>query len=284
MNILVTGSNGQLGSEIRRLAPQSEYLRFIFTDVAELDITSPDAIDRFVDENDIDIIINCAAYTAVDKAESEAGLCERLNGVAPGYLAQAMERRGGGIVHVSTDYVFDGKAYVPYTEDAPTAPTTVYGRTKLQGEQIVLKSCRKSMIIRTAWLYSTYGNNFVKSILKYAREKSELGVVIDQIGTPTYARDLANTILHVITKGINPGIYHFSNEGVCSWYDFATAIVKEANITSCKVSPILTEQYPTPAQRPHFSLLNKAKIKTAYHIEIPHWTESLHECIAALNA
>ena len=202
-------------------------------------------------------------------------LCDRLNHVAPGYLAQSIERRGGWMVQVSTDYVFDGTNHTPYTEEEPTCPNSVYGRTKLAGEQRVMEACRRAMVIRTAWLYSTFGNNFVKTMLRLGREKESLGVIFDQIGTPTYARDLAAVIMTAINQGIVPGIYHFSNEGVCSWYDFTKAIHRIAGITSCHVRPLHTSEYPTPAARPHYSVLDKTKIKETYQIEIPHWEESL---------
>lgn len=283
--ILVTGSNGQLGSELRQLATamDDEDYHFIFTDVAELDITDRQAVCDFVEQNHVNILINCAAYTAVDKAESDPELADLLNRVAPGYLAEAMDAVGGTMIQVSTDYVFDGTAHVPYMEDAPTNPTGVYGRTKLAGEEEVIRGCTGSMVIRTAWLYSTYGNNFVKTMLRLGRERESLGVIFDQIGTPTYARDLATTILHVVKVGIKPGVYHYTNEGVCSWYDFTRAIHRIAGITSCEVKPLHTEEYPTPAARPHYSVLDKTKIKEAFGISIPWWEDSLRECIAQLR-
>ena len=217
MKILITGCNGQLGNEMQLLAQANGQHEWFFTDVDELDITRADAVEEFVSKNAIDGIVNCAAYTAVDKAESNEDLCHLLNCVAPGYLAESIERRGGWIVQVSTDYVFDGTNHTPYTEDEPTCPNSVYGRTKLAGEQRVMQACSKAMIVRTAWLYSTFGNNFVKTMLRLGREKQELGVIFDQIGTPTYARDLAAAIMTAINKGIVPGIYHFTNEGVTSW-------------------------------------------------------------------
>lgn len=283
--ILVTGSNGQLGSELRQLATamDDEDYHFIFTDVAELDITDRQAVCDFVEQNHVNILINCAAYTAVDKAESDPELADLLNRVAPGYLAEAMDAVGGTMIQVSTDYVFDGTAHVPYMEDAPTNPTGVYGRTKLAGEEEVICGCTGSMVIRTAWLYSTYGNNFVKTMLRLGRERESLGVIFDQIGTPTYARDLAATILHIVQVGIKPGVYHYTNEGVCSWYDFTRAIHRIAGITSCEVKPLHTEEYPTPAARPHYSVLDKTKIKEAFGISIPWWEDSLRECIAQLK-
>lgn len=283
--ILVTGSNGQLGSELRQLATamDDEDYHFIFTDVAELDITDRQAVCDFVEQNHVNILINCAAYTAVDKAESDPELADLLNRVAPGYLAEAMDAVGGTMIQVSTDYVFDGTAHVPYMEDAPTNPTGVYGRTKLAGEEEVIRGCTGSMVIRTAWLYSTYGNNFVKTMLRLGRERESLGVIFDQIGTPTYAHDLAATILHIVKIGIKPGVYHYTNEGVCSWYDFTRAIHRIAGITSCEVKPLHTEEYPTPAARPHYSVLDKTKIKEAFGISIPWWEDSLRECLAQMK-
>lgn len=283
MKILITGCNGQLGNEIQLLEKQHPQHTFFNTDVAELDITNPEAIGKFVEENHIDGIVNCAAYTAVDKAESDTDFCRKLNADAPGYLAEAIERQGGWMIQISTDYVFDGTQHTPYREDAATCPNSVYGRTKLEGEQNVTSRCRRSMVIRTAWLYSTFGNNFVKTMLRLGREKDELGVIFDQIGTPTYARDLAVAIFAAIEKGIVPGIYHFSNEGVASWYDFTLAIHRLAGIESCRVRPIHTTDYPTPATRPHYSVLDKSKIKETFGIEIPHWETSLAECIDLLN-
>ena len=284
MNILVTGCNGQLGNEIQLLEKQNLQHVFFNTDVTELDITDADAIDRFVQDNQIDGIINCAAYTAVDKAESNEELCRKLNAEAPAYLAQAVDKRNGWLVQISTDYVFDGTNHTPYTEDEDTCPNSVYGSTKLVGEFNVLKLCKKAMVIRTAWLYSTFGNNFVKTMLRLGREKDELGVIFDQIGTPTYAGDLAKAIITAVGKGIVPGVYHFSNEGVISWYDFTKAIHRIAGINTCKVHPLHTSEYPTPAARPHYSVLDKTKIKNTYGIEIPYWEESLKECVRKLEA
>lgn len=294
MNILVTGCNGQLGNEMQLLAKENTQHSWYFTDVVfpegtelgstyqKLDITSKEDIQNFVDNNSIDCIVNCAAYTAVDKAESNAELCDLLNNTAPGYLAAAVNSRGGSMVQVSTDYVFDGTNHTPYSEDQPTCPNSVYGRTKLAGEQAVQANCPQSIIFRTAWLYSIYGNNFVKTMIRLGKEKPELGVICDQVGTPTYARDLAVAIMTAINKGIVPGIYHFSNEGVISWYDFTKAIHRIAGIDTCKVRPLHTEEYPTPAARPHYSVLDKTKIKTTYGIEVPYWEDSLRECIEKL--
>lgn len=283
-NILVTGANGQLGNEMRLLAEVNKEYAYFFTDVAELDICDEQAVGNFVVEHQIDIIVNCAAYTAVDKAEDNQELCDKLNHVAPGYLAKAIESRGGHFIQVSTDYVFDGTAHIPYTEEQPTCPDSVYGITKLAGEQEAMKYCSKTMIVRTAWLYSTFGNNFVKTMLRLGREKTSLGVIFDQIGTPTYARDLAVAIFAAINKGIVPGIYHFSNEGVCSWYDFTQMIHHLAGIDSCRLKPLHTEEYPAKAKRPHYSVLDKTKIKDTFGIEIPYWVDSLKECVDKLLA
>ena len=283
MNILLTGCNGQLGNEIQLLEKDYGQHRFFNTDVAELDITNQLAVADFVGRNGIDGIINCAAYTAVDKAEDNKELCTTLNTVAPAYLAAAVEKRGGWIVQVSTDYVFNGKAHKPYMETDTPSPDSVYGSTKLAGELGVQKFCKRAMVIRTAWLYSTFGNNFVKTMIRLGKEREELGVVFDQIGTPTYAGDLAKAIMTAVEKGIKPGVYHFSNEGVISWYDFTKAIHRIAGITTCKVRPIHTSEYPTPANRPHFSVLDKTKIKETYDMEIPYWEESLHKCIEKLK-
>lgn len=281
-NILITGANGQLGNEMRLLAGENEGYNYFFTDVAELDICDERAVMDFVACHQIDIIVNCAAYTAVDKAEDNQELCNRLNAVAPGFLAKAVATRNGYLVQVSTDYVFDGTAHIPYKEDQPTCPNSVYGMTKLAGEQEALKYCSNTMVIRTAWLYSTFGNNFVKTMIRLGKEKKSLGVIFDQIGTPTYARDLASVIFAAINKGIVPGIYHFSNEGVCSWYDFTKAIHRLAGITACHVKPLHTEDYPTKAVRPHYSVLDKTKIKETYGVEVPYWMDSLAECIEKL--
>lgn len=282
MNILITGCNGQLGNEMQLLEQVHAEHRYFNTDVAELDITDSAAIERFVTENAIDGIVNCAAYTAVDKAEENQDFCCVLNADAPGYLAAAIEKRGGWMIQVSTDYVFDGTNHKPYVETDPVCPNSTYGRTKLAGEQAVMTSCSQSMVIRTAWLYSTFGNNFVKTMIRLGREKHELGVIFDQIGTPTYARDLAVAIFAAISKGVVPGIYHFSNEGVISWYDFTKAIHRIAGISTCHVRPLHTEEYPAPAARPHYSVLDKTKIKQTFGIEIPYWEESLKECIEKL--
>ena len=283
MRILITGCNGQLGNEMQLLEKENPQHSYFNTDVAELDITDEAAIVKFVEDNEIDGIVNCAAYTAVDKAEDNQELCRKLNTVAPGYLAAAVEKRGGWMIQISTDYVFDGTNHTPYTEDEPTCPNSVYGSTKLEGEQAAQKGCKRTMIIRTAWLYSTFGNNFVKTMIRLGKEKPELGVIFDQIGTPTYARDLAVAIFAAINQGVVPGIYHFSNEGVISWYDFTKAIHRIAGITTCHVRPLHTAEYPTPANRPHYSVLDKTKIKATYALDIPYWETSLAECIEKLD-
>jgi dTDP-4-dehydrorhamnose reductase len=282
MKILITGCNGQLGNEMQLLEASHPQHTYFNTDVAELDITNQDAIEAFVEDHQIDGIVNCAAYTAVDKAEENEELCTRLNAEAPAYLSAAIGKRGGWMIQISTDYVFDGTQHTPYTEEADTCPNSVYGKTKLVGELNVQKFCEQSMIIRTAWLYSTFGNNFVKTMIRLGKEKPELGVIFDQVGTPTYARDLAVAIFAAIEQGIVPGIYHFSNEGVISWYDFTKAIHRIAGITTCHVRPLHTAEYPTPANRPHYSVLDKTKIKNIYGIEIPYWEDSLAECINSL--
>ena len=283
MNILVTGCKGQLGNELQLLEGKHTEYTFYNTDVDELDITDREAVMQYVERNEIDGIVNCAAFTAVDRAEENEDKARLLNATAPGYLAEAIERRGGWMIQISTDYVFDGTHHLPYVETDELCPNSVYGRTKLEGEQLVQKFCSRSMIIRTAWLYSTFGNNFVKTMIRLGREKEQLGVIFDQIGTPTYARDLATAIFAIVEQGIKPGIYHFTNEGVISWYDFAKAIHRIAGIENCNVRPLHTHEYPTPACRPHYSVLDKTKIKQTYGIEIPYWEESLRECIEGLR-
>ena len=284
MKILITGCNGQLGNELQLLEKNYPNHQWLNTDVEELDITNQLAVNQFVAENKVDGIVNCAAYTAVDKAESDRQLATALNTEAPAYLAAAIEKRGGWLLHISTDYVFDGTNHTPYVETDTPCPDSVYGSTKLAGEMGVMRFCRKTMIIRTGWLYSTFGNNFVKTMLRLGRERDKLGVVFDQVGTPTYAHDLAQAIMTAIEQGVKPGIFHFSNEGVCSWYDFAKAIHRMAGINSCQVSPLHTGEYPTPASRPHYSVLDKTKIKQTYGIVIPQWEESLQKCLERMEA
>ena len=282
-NILITGANGQLGNEMRVLSAENPEYTYFFTDVAELDICDEQAVSDFVKANNIHVIVNCAAYTAVDNAEDNVELCTKLNADAVGYLAKAAETNGAEFIQISTDYVFDGTEHIPYQETELTCPNSVYGKTKLAGEQNALSLCSRSMVIRTAWLYSTFGNNFVKNMIRLGKERDSLGVIFDQIGTPTYARDLARAIFAAIRQGVVPGVYHFSNEGVCSWYDFTKAIHRLAGITTCSVKPLHTSEYPTKAMRPHYSVLDKTKIKNMYGIEIPYWEDSLKECINALS-
>lgn len=287
-NILVTGAYGQLGNEVRILSANYPQYNFMFTDVDSLDICDKAMLMDFVQGNDIRYIINCAAYTAVDKAEDEQALCEKINAKAVKNLGEAAQSVGAGVIHVSTDYVFNGKGYMPYTEDMPTNPCSVYGKTKLKGEKALLKACEKAMVVRTAWLYSPFGNNFVKTMRKLGAERQELNVIFDQVGTPTYAEDLAAALLAMMDQTIDQdhdkaGIYHFSNEGVCSWYDFTLKIHQLSGITTCQVNPIETKDYPTKAARPHYSVLNKAKIKAAFGVKVPHWEVSLQRCIEALN-
>ena len=283
MRILVTGANGQLGNEMQVLAKENPQHTYFFTDVEELDICSIDAVWAYIAEKRIEMIVNCAAYTAVDKAEDNAELAYKLNCEAPKELAKAAQAHGAAMIQVSTDYVFDGTAHIPYTEDCVPCPDSVYGRTKLAGEYDVMNHCEKAVVIRTAWLYSIYGNNFVKTMLRLGNERDTLGVVFDQIGTPTYANDLARAIYTIINKGIVRGIYHFSDEGVCSWYDFTLAIHRLAGITSCKVSPLHTSEFPAKANRPQYSVLDKTKIKNTFGIEIPHWEVSLKQCLDKLE-
>ena len=287
-NILVTGAYGQLGNEVRVLSANYPEYNFMFTDVDSLDITDKDELIDFVTGNDIRYIINCAAYTAVDKAEDDAELCEKINAAAVKNLGLAAAEAGAGIIHVSTDYVFDGTSCRPYSEDMPTKPCSVYGKTKLKGEKNLLKACPNAIIIRTAWLYSPFGNNFVKTMIKLGSERESLNVIFDQVGTPTYAEDLADAILKAMDQTIDTnhdkgGVYHFSNEGVCSWYDFTIKIHEIAGIKTCKVNPIETKDYPTKAARPHYSVLNKSKIKQTFNITIPHWEASLKDCIKELS-
>lgn len=283
--ILVTGANGQLGNSIRVLTGQYPQYNFLFTDVDTLDITDPAAVKAAVKDNQVNYIINCAAYTAVDKAEDNEELCRRLNSFAVCVLGEAAREAGAKMIHISTDYVFSGTGYRPYKETDGTRPVSVYGRTKLAGEEGLMEVCPDAVIIRTAWLYSEFGSNFVKTVLRLGKERDELGFVFDQIGTPTYAGDLAAIILSVVTadeKGaFVPGIYHYSNEGVCSWYDFTVKILQIAGI-DCRIRPIETKDYPTKAVRPPYSVLNKSKIKEIYGVAIPHWEASLRVCMGKL--
>ena len=283
-NILVTGSMGQLGSEIKELSLNYNY-NFFFTTRDDIDITSKDSIKEFCQTNSINVIINCAAYTAVDKAQSDIENADLVNRKAVKKLSIIAKELNIKLIHISTDYVFDGKNFKPYVEEFQTNPQSVYGKTKLDGENELLDiNPLNSIIIRTSWVYSYYGNNFVKTMLRLGKEKEELGVIFDQVGTPTYAKDLAITILDIVPQIENSKveIYNYSNEGVLSWYDFAKEIMKMAKL-NCKVKAIETYQYPTPAKRPHFSLLNKSKIKSKFNLEIPYWKDGLDDCLKRLG-
>ncbi|MBO7192860.1 MAG: dTDP-4-dehydrorhamnose reductase [Bacteroidaceae bacterium] len=285
MNILVTGANGQLGCEMRRLGAVSPN-NYIFTDVAELDITKADAVMDAVKAASVDVIVNCAAYTNVDKAESDEATAELINATAVANLANAMKEVGGTLFHVSTDYVFGSEGNTPRTEDMPLNPLGVYGRTKLHGEQAIAESGCKALIFRTAWLYSEFGNNFLKTMMRLTAEKEQLNVVFDQVGSPTYAGDLALAIFSIIEAGVyegNEGVYHFSNEGVCSWYDFAVEIAATAGNTNCRINPCHSSEFPSPVTRPPYSVLDKTKIKTTFDIDIPHWRESMEYCIKRIK-
>ncbi|MBC8321190.1 MAG: dTDP-4-dehydrorhamnose reductase [Bacteroidetes bacterium] len=276
-NILITGSNGQLGSEIKDIAYQFPDYNFIFTDVDELDLTNSKEVDLFFSNCDISVCINCAAYTAVDKAEVDRSLAMLINYNAVENLVQICNKNDALLIHISTDYVFNGQNFKPYVENDPPAPDSYYGLTKIKGEEAVLENSNKAIIIRTSWLYSSYGNNFVKTMIRLGRERDELGVVVDQIGTPTYAADLAKAILLIVQKVGNDEIkeiYHYSNEGAISWYDFAKAIMYISNI-NCKVNAIESKDFHSKANRPYYSVLNKAKIKTDFQIEVPYWIDSL---------
>ena len=286
MNILVTGANGQLGCEMRRLGAVSPN-NYIFTDVAELDITNADAVMYVAKHYSIDAIVNCAAYTNVDKAESDEAMAELINATAVGNLARAMKEVGGTLFHVSTDYVFGSEGNTPRTEDMPLNPLGVYGRTKLKGEEAILASGCKALIFRTAWLYSEFGNNFLKTMMRLTAEREQVNVVFDQVGTPTYAGDLALAIFSIIEAGVydgNEGVYHFSNEGVCSWYDFAVEIAAVAGNTGCRVNPCHSSEFPSPVTRPSYSVLDKTKIKETFDIDIPHWRESMEYCVKRIKA
>ena len=290
MNILVTGANGQLGNEMRIVSRQSAD-RYVFTDVADfpgndtvhLDITDMEAVRETVSEYDIDIIVNCAAYTNVDKAEADIDACRLLNAKAPENLAVAIREKGGLLIHISTDYVFGGVVYdAPLNEDTPTSPTGVYGLTKLEGEEMIRRSGCRHIIIRTSWLYSEFGRNFVKTMLALTSSKPSLKVVNDQTGTPTYALDLASAIFDIIENRKaedREGIYHYSNEGVCTWYEFARTIAEYAGNDECEISPCTSEEYPSPVRRPSYSVLDKTRIKKAFGMSVPHWTDSLKKCL-----
>lgn len=286
MQILVTGSNGQLGSELRELAPLYKDYQFLFTDINELDITSVDDISRYFKGKKIGCVINCAGFTAVDQAESDVMGANLLNGLAAGYLAEAASNAKALMMHISTDYVFDGKNHKPYSESDATGPQTAYGKSKLNGEVEVIFNASRSVIIRTSWLYSGYGHNFVKTIIKKARETGSLSVVYDQIGSPTYAADLAKALLDMIPRlpsRVRGEIYNYSNEGACSWYDFAMAISELQGI-NCKIKPVQSKEFKTAAVRPHYSVLDKARFRKDFGLEIPHWRDSLKRCLEKIQA
>jgi dTDP-4-dehydrorhamnose reductase len=285
ISICVTGANGQLGNELRDRHEHLEDARFIFVDIEELDLCDAAAVTTFFNRLKPAVIVNCAAYTAVDQAETDSAKAMQLNADVPGLLARLARKNNTRLIHISTDYVFDGEGNVPLQEADPVNPQSVYGRSKLEGET-QLRNCPGSVVIRTAWLYSAYGRNFVKTMLKLGSQHRSLSVVCDQTGTPTYAGDLANAILRLIRFCIKQpafagGLYHYANQGVCSWYDFAVAIMQQAAL-DCRVIPITTEQYPTPAPRPRYSVMNKSKIISLLGIDIPHWQASLLPVISRL--
>lgn len=284
--ILVTGANGQLGNEMQIVARGSED-RYLFTDVAELDITDAEAVEKMIRENHVDVIVNCAAYTNVDKAEEEPALAERLNALAVKNLAESAKRNDAVLIHISTDYVFGGaQNNTPCREDQPANPTGVYGKTKLQGEEAIKAVGCRYIIIRTAWLYSEFGKNFLKTMWNLTATKPELKVVFDQTGTPTYAYDLAGAIFEIIESRKyegHEGVYHYSNEGVCSWYDFTKIIAAYAGHSSCHIYPCHSNEFPSKVVRPSYSVLDKTKFKDTFGIEIPYWTDSLKKCIEMLN-
>jgi len=288
MKVLITGSNGQLGSEIKELASDYENLECVFKDLPELDICDAEVLNTFIIDQHINAVINCAGYTAVDKAEEEALIAQKVNSEGVLNLANALKKVDGKLIHISTDYVFDGNHSQPYKESDPVSPIGVYGQTKRAGELAVLNGSIDAIVIRTSWLYSVYGNNFVKTMLRLGNEKKSIQVVSDQKGTPTYAKDLAKTCLDILSDAGSTNIskkgslYHYSNEGVTSWYDFATAIMEIGNI-DCKVIPIETKDYPTQARRPMYSVLDKSKIKSDFKVTIPHWRNSLTNCIKKIN-
>ena len=286
MKVLITGSNGQLGSEILQLVDKYDHFEFIFKDLPDLDISNEASVNNFILENNINIVVNCAAFTAVDSAEDNIETANRVNTIGVYNLVNALEKVNGKLIHISTDYVFDGNQSFPYKESDSVSPIGVYGKTKRDGELFVINSSIDSILIRTSWLYSSYGNNFVKTMLRLGNEKDSLNVISDQIGSPTYARDLAKTCFEILSstgrideKG---KVYHYSNEGVASWYDFAVSIMELAG-SNCEIKAIQTKDYPTRAKRPNYSVLNKTKIKKDFKIKIPHWRMSLRDCISKLK-
>tara|TARA_B110000037_G_scaffold105751_1_gene122920 strand:+ start:672 stop:1544 length:873 start_codon:yes stop_codon:yes gene_type:complete len=288
MRVLITGSNGQLGSEIKEFENNYKKVDFIFKDLPELDICNFQVLQAFIIDNNINAVINCAAYTAVDKAGEDAEIAERINSMGVANLVNALQAVNGKLIHISTDYVFDGNHFLPYKESDAISPIGVYGETKRAGELTVINNAIDAIVIRTSWLYSSYGNNFVKTMLRLGNEKENLEVIFDQVGTPTYARDLAKTCLEILTSvnsakiSNNGNLYHYSNEGVSSWYDFAISIMELGEV-NCKVKPIQTKDYPSLAKRPHYSVLNKSKIKIDFKIEIPYWRDSLKDCIEKIK-
>jgi len=288
INVLVTGGYGQLGKELKLCSEQTNSVfRFIFTDADTLDITDRQQVEDFVERHSVRYIVNCAAYTAVDKAESDEALCYKINCEGPANLAVAASENGCRLIHVSTDYVFDGQASKPYTEGDATNPRSVYGKTKLQGEQAILKNVPDAVIVRTAWLYSAFGKNFVKTMLQLMHDRSDLNIVADQRGTPTYAADLAEMIVHIMEQAEQlewkPGIYHFTNQGETTWFGFAEKIKEMAQIDSCRLHPVTTAEYPTAAVRPAYSVLDKSKIESAFHVVIPQWEDGLKRCLKKLS-
>ena len=284
MTILVTGGNGQLGRAMRLASAESRH-RYIFTDIEELNIVSAEAIEAFFTREAIDVVVNCAAYTAVDLAEDEESIADNINHKAVALLAEACKRHNATLIHISTDYIFDGKATTPYAEETTPAPINAYGRTKWAGEEAIAESGCRAIILRTQWLYSEYGRNFLKTMLSLFTSRDEVRVVADQMGTPTYAGDLAEAICDIIEsdKGDKCGTYHYANLGECSWYDFATEIAKVSGCNSCKITPCTTADYPTKATRPQYSVLDKSKFMATFNIDIPEWKESLIKCIKRLN-
>ena len=286
MKVLITGFNGQLGSEILQLVDKYEQFEFIFKDLPDLDISNESSVNNFILGNNINTVVNCAAYTAVDSAEDNIETANRVNTIGVYNLVKALEKVNGKLIHISTDYVFDGNQSFPYKESDSVSPIGVYGKTKRDGELFVINSSIDSILIRTSWLYSSYGNNFVKTMLRLGNEKDSLNVISDQIGSPTYARDLAQTCFEILssTDRIDEKgkVYHYSNEGVASWYDFAISIMELAGL-NCEIKAIQTKDYPTRAKRPNYSVLNKTKIKKDFKIKIPHWRMSLRDCISKLK-
>lgn len=285
-NILVTGANGQLGSEMRRLGELSSN-NYLFTDIQELDVTDAAAVKSFIEENGVEVVVNCVAYTNVDKAESDEAAAYRVNAEAVENIARAVKAVGGTLFHISTDYVFGTDGNTPRTEEMPLAPLGAYGRTKLAGEEAVARVGCKAIVIRTAWLYSEFGHNFVKTMLRLTAEKESIKVVFDQVGSPTYAGDLALTIFSIIEGDVyegNEGVYHFSDEGVCSWYDFAVEIARLAGHKNCRIEPCHSSEFPSPVTRPPYSVLDKSKIKSTFGVDIPHWRESLIYCLKRIYA